>query len=227
MINSQPPSNLFERLRGTDFYALVVVLVGKKNEEEFWIRLAWSFQYFITCTSNCRRVSMRSHCFCLSNTSWVCSAENSLLIICSLSWMAASLTPSSKSRCLSFSVDTVTLLMGAISSLLDIRGNMSFTACNASIHVIRSSRVSALRWSLFVPVKIENLLSSDLLSRIEETWNLPIKLENLKTKILKINNKKNEGKKKKKNSLYKCKDWIKFLVGKKKKKKTGLNLIFY
>ena len=29
----------------------------------------------------------------------------------------------------------------------------------------------------------------------------------------------------KKNSLYKCKDWIKFLVG--KKKKTGLNLILY
>ena len=26
------------------------------------------------------------------------------------------------------------------------------------------------------------------------------------------------GKKKKKNTLYKCKDWIKFLVGKKKKK---------
>ena len=31
--------------------------------------------------------------------------------------------------------------------------------------------------------------------------------------------------KKKTNSLYKCKDWIKFLVG--KKKKTGLNLILY
>lgn len=167
MTNPQPLSNLFERLWGTEFYAVVEA----ETEEEFWIRLAWSFLYFIICTSKWRRLSMRRRCFCFKATSRFCSVANSLLMICSLSWMATSLTRSSNSRCLSFSVDTVTLSKGAISSLLDIRGNMSFTACNASIHVIRSSRVSALRCSLFVPVKIENLLSSDLLSRIVETCN--------------------------------------------------------
>lgn len=127
--------------------------------------MAWRFL-----TSNCRNVSMMSHCFCLSSISWFCTAENSLLMICSLSCIAASLTPSSISRCLSFSVETVTLSIEAINSLLDILGNKSFTACKASIHANLSSRVSALKCSLFVPVKIENLLSSDLLSRILETY---------------------------------------------------------
>ena len=59
-----------------------------------------------------------------------------------------------------------------MSSLFDILGNSSFTACNASIHANRSSQVSARKWSLFVPVKMENLLSSDRLSRIEETCHM-------------------------------------------------------
>ena len=67
-------------------------------------------------------------------------------------------------------VEMATLSTGAISSLLEMRGNISFTACRASIHATRSSRVSALKWSLLVPVKMENLLSSDLLSRIVETY---------------------------------------------------------
>ena len=89
----------------------------------------------------------------------------------SLSWMAASLTPSSKSRCLNFSVDNATFwAAGAMSSALDTRGNMSFTAFNASTHAALSSLLSALKCSLFfVPVYTENLLSSDLLSPIEHT----------------------------------------------------------
>ena len=139
------------------------------QEVEFRIPMAFSFVLFITCTSSWRSVSMRSHCFCLRSTIWFCSAANSVLMICSPSCITSSLTPSSWSRCLSFSVETATLSKGAISSLLDIRGNISFTACNASIHAKRSSRVSALKCSLFVPVNIENLLSSDLLSRIDDT----------------------------------------------------------
>jgi len=115
-------------------------------------------------------VSIRATCFCLSSRSWFCSAAYSFLIICSLSRMASSLTPSSISRSRSFSVETATLSTGAISSLLDMRGNISFTACKASIHATRSSGVSALKWSVLVPVKTENLLSSDLLSRIVETY---------------------------------------------------------
>jgi len=152
-----------------EFAQLCMVEETVKAEVELRIWMPFLFPLFNTCTSKWRSVSMRSHCFCLSSTIWLCSAANSLLMICSLSSINSSLTPSSWSRCLSFSVETTTLSKGPISSLLDIRGNISFTACNASIHAKRSSRVSALRCSLFVPVNIENLLSSDLLSRIEDT----------------------------------------------------------
>lgn len=121
-------------------------------------------------TSNCRRVSISMDCFCRRRINWFCKAENSVLIICSQSKMAVSLTLSSCSRCLSFSVETAIPSTDAISSLFDIRGNISFTASKASTHVALSSRVSALKCSLFVPVNIENLLSSDLLSLMEETW---------------------------------------------------------
>lgn len=152
-----------------NIYWLLAVKANTQNEEHpVWSAL--SFQLWIRwCTSNCRNVSIRIECFCLSRTSWFCSVANSVLIICSLSWMAGSLTPSSRSRCLSFSVEMVTLSTGAINSLLEIRGNMSFTACKASTHATRSSRDSPLKWTLFVPVNTENLFSSDLLSRIVET----------------------------------------------------------
>lgn len=113
---------------------------------------------------------MRNQCFCFKSINWFCSEENSFLMICSLSSIAASFTPSSNNLRLSFSVDTARLSTGAINSLLDILGNMSFIVCNTSTHANLSSLLSALRWSLFVPVKIENLLSSDRLSRIDETW---------------------------------------------------------
>nr|GMD76187.1 Os12g0285650 [Ipomoea batatas] len=84
--------------------------------------------------------------------------------------MAASLTRSSIRRFRNFSVETEMLSKGAINSLLESLGNISFTVCSASVQAILSSLVSALKCSLFVPVKIENLLSSDLLSRIDETY---------------------------------------------------------
>nr|GLL44482.1 Os12g0285650 [Ipomoea trifida] len=84
--------------------------------------------------------------------------------------MAASLTCSSIRRFRNFSVETEMLSKGAINSLLESLGNISFTVCSASVQAILSSLVSALKCSLFVPVKIENLLSSDLLSRIDETY---------------------------------------------------------
>lgn len=108
--------------------------------------------------------------------SWFCSAANSLRMICSQSWRADSLTPSCRRRCRRRSVDTAAASTGAMSSLFDILGNISLTACSASIHDALSSRVSALRCSLFVPVKIENLLSSDLLSLIEDTCRRRLKL---------------------------------------------------
>lgn len=146
---------------------------AEDTEEEFRNRIACFFLLVILCTSKCRSVSTISQCFCRTRISWLCRYANSFLIICSLSWIASSLTPSSNRRFRNFSVETVTLSIGDNSSVLDIRGNMPFTACNASSHCWRSSRVSALRCSLLVPVNIENLLSSDLLSRIDETWNAP------------------------------------------------------
>lgn len=146
----------------------------QKNNSEFDLYEVFQIQF--QCTSKCRSVSISCHCFCLSNKSWFCNAANSVFIIFSVSWMAVSLTPSERSRCLILSVDTDRKSIGAMSSLLDILGNNSFTACNASIHATRSSRVSARKWSLFVPVKMENLLSSDRLSRIEETCHIKIQL---------------------------------------------------
>lgn len=93
-------------------------------------------------------------------------------MISSLSSIAASCTPSSISRSLSFSVEITKLSAEAISSLFEIRGNISLTACSASNHAARSSRESARRWSRFVPVKIENRLSSEPLSLIDETWSI-------------------------------------------------------
>lgn len=138
------------------------------NDISNW-RRKWCFLQVMLGTSNCLKVSISIRCFCLSSISWFCKDANSFLIISSLSWIADSLTPSFISCCLNLSVETATSSTGAINSLLDILGNISFTACNASIHAILSSLVSALRCSLFVPVKIENLLSSDLLSRMDET----------------------------------------------------------
>lgn len=90
----------------------------------------------------------------------------------SLSAMAASLTPSCCSRCLSRSVETATAAAvspGPTISLEDILGNMSLVARSASSHAALSSLVSARRCSVFVPEKIENLLSSDLLSLTVDT----------------------------------------------------------
>lgn len=114
---------------------------------------------------------MSNNCFCLRTTRCFCISNSSLFIMSSLSWMVASLSPSSKRRCLNFSVETTMLsTAGPISSALDTRGNMSLTAFNASNHDALSSLLSALKCSLFfVPVYTENLLSSDLLSLIEHT----------------------------------------------------------
>nr|GMD74685.1 Os12g0285650 [Ipomoea batatas] len=87
-----------------------------------------------------------------------------------------SLTCSSIRRFRNFSVETEMLSKGAINSLLESLGNISFTVCSASVQAILSSLVSALKCSLFVPVKIENLLSSDLLSRIDETYKKLLRL---------------------------------------------------
>jgi hypothetical protein len=59
--------------------------------------------------------------------------------------------------------------LGPTISLDDILGNMSFVARSASIHAALSSLDSARRCSFFVPEKIENLLSSDLLSLTLDT----------------------------------------------------------
>uniref|UniRef100_A0A0A9DI59 Uncharacterized protein n=1 Tax=Arundo donax TaxID=35708 RepID=A0A0A9DI59_ARUDO len=95
--------------------------------------------------------------------------------------MAASLTPSCCSRCLRRSVETATAAAvspGPTISLEDILGNMSLVARSASSHAALSSLVSARRCSLFVPEKIENLLSSDLLSLTVDTlrWISPMGL---------------------------------------------------
>ena len=117
---------------------------------------------------------MSNNCFCLRTTRCFCISNSSLLIMSSLSWMVTSLSPSSKRRCLNFSVEiTMLSTAGPISSALDTRGNMSLTAFNASNHDALSSLLSALKCSLFfVPVYTENLLSSDLLSLIEHTLSI-------------------------------------------------------
>lgn len=121
-------------------------------------------------TSNSRKLSTSNICFCLRATRWVWRAENSFLMISSASLMTASLRPSSSSLCLNFWVETPSSFIGAINSLLDIRGNMSFTLCNASIHVNLSSLLSALKCNFLVPLNIENRFSSDSLSLMDETY---------------------------------------------------------
>jgi hypothetical protein len=124
-------------------------------------------------TSSWRRVSKRSACFCLASTSCLCRASNSSRTILSLSAMAASLTPSCCSRCLRRSVETATAAAvspGPTISLEDILGNMSLVTRSASSHAALSSLVSARRCNVFVPEKMENLLSSDLLSLTVDTY---------------------------------------------------------
>jgi len=121
-------------------------------------------------TSNWRNVSTSRACFCLRTTRWLWRSENSSLIICSLSFIASSLNPSSINLCLNLFVETTTSPPFPVSSpLFGTRGYKSFTACKASIHSTLSSLLPALKCNVFVPVNIENLLSSDLLSLIEET----------------------------------------------------------
>ncbi|BAT16747.1 Os12g0285650 [Oryza sativa Japonica Group] len=128
-----------------------------------------SLQLNFLSTSSCRSRSIKIEYCCCCDFIWLCSSKSSVIIIDSHSLTTVSFSPSCSSRTLSFSVDNKTSDMGLKSLLVSERGKRSFAACRACIQAFLSSSVSHLKCNVFVPLNIYNLLSSDLLARIDET----------------------------------------------------------
>jgi len=120
--------------------------------------------------SSCLKFLTKINCFRWRRFNWFCNAENSTIIVYSLSCIFASLNPSFNQRHLSFSVEIVMFSTGDVRSLIEMWGKMYFAAYTASIHAAWSSMDLTFKWIFFVPVKIENLLSSYLLSWMEDTF---------------------------------------------------------
>lgn len=100
---------------------------------------------------------------------WFCSSATSCSMIDSQSFITASPIPSCTNLDRSFSVETIKSSEDAKSPLDNSLGNWSLATPRASIHVVLSSLDWHRKWSVFVPVNIESLLSSDLLARTDET----------------------------------------------------------
>ena len=97
--------------------------------------------------------------------------------------MIVSSTSSFINLCLSLSVEIDTLVVVAINSSFDILGNVSLTACKASIQAVRSSLDAARKCRLFVPVNTVNLLLSDMPCPIHETYKKHRILKNMRAVV--------------------------------------------
>lgn len=122
-------------------------------------------------TSNRLKVPNNETCLCWRDFNWFCSSEVSERMIDSQSLITVSLMPSWCNLNRSFSVETTTSSKGVKSLLVKTWGKRSLAASSASTQAALSSLDTQRKWRVFVPVNMESLLSSDLLARMEETYN--------------------------------------------------------